>query len=227
MNRQGARLAAVLAILLVTDLLLFNQSAWTVAIAVGASTAIFVIARSARLRAKDLGLAREDLAAGMRWGLGVSVVLLVACVVAALLPFMASAFDDDRTPEGATAVLIKVLVIIPLRTVLLEELAFRGVLFGWMARTRGEGAAIVWSSAAFGLWHVPPALMVIRTNDALSWAQGSVALSGVVVLGVVLATGAAGAFLAWLRDRTGSLAAPALVHWTANSATTVIGHLLR
>lgn len=227
MPTLSARLVAVLCVLVVTDLVLFDQSGWTVGVAVLASLVLLWLARSQGLTRADLGLSREHLPDGLRWGAAVSVVLLVGCVVAAQLPFLASAFDDDRTPDGTAAVLLKVLVVIPLRTVLLEELAFRGVIHGWVARARGERAALVWSSLAFGLWHVPPALLVIRTNEALEWAAGSVVLTAVVVLGVVAGTAVAGWVLGWLRRRTGSLAAPALVHWSVNSATTVVGHLLR
>lgn len=218
---------AVLGVLLVTDLVLVDQSAWTVGVAVLASLALWGLARSSGLTRADLGLGRSEASAGLRWGTALSAVLLVGTLVASQVSWLASAFDDDRTPDGTVAVLLKILVVIPVRTVLLEEFAFRGVLHGLVARQRGERAAVAWSAVAFGCWHVPPAFVVLRTNDALSSAPASPAYAALTVLGIVTATAAAGAFLGWLRVRTGSLAAPALVHWTANSATTVIGHLLR
>lgn len=226
---RGTRptLIAVLGVLVVTDLVLVDQSGWTVAVAVLASLVLWRLARSSGLTAADLGLGRTALPAGLRWGLAVSAVLLIGVAVASQVPFLAGAFDDDRTPSGTAAVLLEVLLVIPLRTVLLEELAFRGVLFALVARDRGERAAVLWSALAFGAWHVPPAFVVLRTNDALSSAAASPALAALVVLGIVAATAGAGLVLAWLRRRTGSLVAPALVHWTANASATLVVHLLR
>lgn len=225
---RGSRttLVAVLGVLVVTDLFLVDRGAWTVAVAVLTSLALLWLARAGGLGAADLGLDRASLPAGLRWGLAVSLGLLVVFVVAAQLPFLASAFDDDRTPTGTTAVLLKVLVVIPLRTVLLEELAFRGVLLGLVARDRGTRAGVTWSAAAFGMWHVPPAFVVLRANEALSSAADSPPVAALVVLGIVVFTAASGAVLAWLRLR-GGLAAPVLVHWTVTAVPTVVGHLLR
>ena len=115
--------------------------------------------------------------------------------------------------------LAKIVVVIPIRTVLLEELAFRGVLWGWLAKSRGERIATWGSSLAFGLWHVPPALVVLKSNDAL--ASSSPWGAGLVIGGILVGTTAAGTFLAGLRRRTKSLAAPALLRWTVNSAGTL------
>lgn len=210
-----------------TDLVLVDQGGWTVAVAVLATMVLLLLARAAGLGLADLGLGRDALPAGLRWGVAIAALLLVGLAVASQVPFLVGAFADDRIPAGTGAVLLKVFVVIPLRTVLLEELAFRGVLYGLVARDRGERAAVLWSSLAFGAWHIAPALVVLRTNDALSSAAGSPGLTILVVLGIVAATATAGLFLAWLRRRTGSMVAPAIVHWTANAGGALVVHLLR
>lgn len=225
-HRRSAWLAAgLLVLLVVVDLVLMDQRAWTVALAGLAVVLVCVIARGAGLGKDDLGLARDQLMSGVRLGGLLSVLVVLGYAVAIWVPPLASAFDDERTPPDLASVLTKVVVVIPLRTVLLEELAFRGVLWGWLARSRGEQFAGWGSSMAFGLWHVPPALVVLETNEAL--ATSSTGGAVLVVAGIVVGTAAAGMVLAELRSRTGSLAAPALLHWTVNSAGTVASYAMR
>lgn len=217
-RHSAAVLLALLVLLAGVDLLLINQDAWTVAVALSAAALLGLLAHTAGLDAADLGLRRDQLAAGLRWG-GVLSCLVVMCYgVMVWTPVLSPAFDDERTPDNLAGVLAKVLVMIPLRTVLLEELAFRGVIWGALARDRGERIATWGSAMAFGLWHIPPALVVLRSNEALDTGSPATATTVLVVVAIVAATTAAGVLFAELRRRTKSLAAPALVHWTINSA---------
>ncbi|WP_244929175.1 CPBP family intramembrane glutamic endopeptidase [Nocardioides sp. W7] len=219
-------LLSVAAILVVTDLVLLDQDRWTVLVSLAATAALLVTARRAGLGRAGLGLDPACLGRGLLWGAVPSAVIGAGLVAAALLPALEAAFADGRTPDRASEVALKVLVVIPLRTVLLEELAFRGVLWGLVAERRGPRAATWWSSAAFGLWHLPTAFVVLETNDALQTASESVLGTVAVVVGIVVATGASGLLFAELRRRSGSLLAPALVHWTTNAGGTVVGFLL-
>lgn len=218
-------LIALIAALAVIDVILIDQARWTVVVAAAGTLVILLMARNAGMTRADLGLARERMGAGLRWGGAVSLLVLAAFAAAAFLPFLESAFDDDRTPGGAAAVLVKVMLIIPLRTVVLEEIAFRGVLWGYIDRRRGHVRATLVSSVLFGLWHVPIAIMSLRTNDGLERFSGNVVAGIAAVAAVVIAMTAAGIILSELRRRSGSLLAPALVHWTVNSAATVVGAL--
>jgi uncharacterized protein len=69
------------------------------------------------------------------------------------------------------------------------------------------------TSAVFGIWHVRPAAGALRVNG-LAGERGR-ATAG--VLAGVAVTTAAGAFLSWLRERSGRVTAPALLHRAANS----------
>ena len=72
-------------------------------------------------------------------------------------------------------------MVIPLGTVIPEEFAFRGVLWGLLRRSAGRGVATAVSSAMSGVWHVLPALAGgSATNEAVDavvgggrWACGS------------------------------------------------------
>ena len=216
-HRRSVALAVLLTILLVSvDLLLMDQRVWTVLAAVLAAVILCLLAREAGLDSDDLGLRRDRLGPGLRLGAGLSGLAVLAIAVAVWIPSLASAFDDERTPDDLASLLVKILVVIPLRTVLLEELAFRGVLWGWLVKSRNERIAAWGSSLAFGLWHVPPALVVLKSNEALASSS-----PGLVIGGILVGTTVVGLLLAELRRRTQSLAAPALLHWTVNSAGTV------
>ena len=215
----------LVSLLVGVDLLLMDQRAWTVVPAVVAALLLVLLARAVALDAGDLGLRYDRLTSGVRLGGVLSGLVVLGYVVAIRVPFMAPAFDDDRTPDDLVSVLAKILLVIPLRTVLLEELAFRGVLWGWLARVRGERTATWGSALAFGLWHVPPALVVVEANDALTISSTGGAT--LVVGSIVVGTTAAGVLFAELRRRTRSLAAPAVLHWTVNSAGTLASYLLR
>lgn len=168
---------------------------------------------------------------GFGAGQGAGLAVGVALGAAAASPLFAAlrcrrtarAVADDRV-AGATPreIAFRALVRVPLGTALLEEIAFRGVLFAVMAPS-GEMQAALWSSAAFGLWHVAPAYNQLRANGV----AGSRPLTTVVALVAlsVATTFAAGLLLVGLRVRTGGLAAPFALHATLNSLSTVAAHL--
>jgi membrane protease YdiL (CAAX protease family) len=120
--------------------------------------------------------------------------------------------DSDAIAHDSTwRHVLMPLVIIPLGTALFEETIFRGVLLGVLMRATARRAAVITSAVLFGLWHVPA---------ALSDAQGESAAATVGILaGTIAVTTVAGVLFAWLRLRSGSLAAPVLAHIATNSVT--------
>ena len=164
--------------------------------------------RSAGLSWTELGLARNQLGSGLRWGALAAAV--VAGVVLVLVAASQSQFEHSSVAhDSTTARFLEPLVFIPLGTVLFEELIFRGVLLAVLSRWSNRPTAIVASAIAFGLWHLPPALGD-ASGDGLVGGLG-------VVLGTVAFTTLAGVIFAWLRLRSGSLLAPALAHIASNS----------
>jgi membrane protease YdiL (CAAX protease family) len=81
-----------------------------------------------------------------------------------------------------------------------------GLVTALLERRYSAVVATVTSSVLFGLWHILPAL---GSNTGPGGA-------GIRVAGTVLATGLAGLGFCWLRARSGSLLAPALLHWALN-----------
>ena len=185
------------------------------AVGLGMVGGLAVIARASDLGADDLGLARRTWGAGLRWGAVSAAVVAAGYGVAALIPAI-----REVTAESATSwpdALVKALVVIPLVTVIGEEFAFRGVLWGLLRRESGRRAATIVSSALFGLWHVLPSLGGGAANETLSDAVGD-GPAGIVfrVVGTVVLTGLAGVVFCELRARSGSLLAPIMLHWAIN-----------
>jgi membrane protease YdiL (CAAX protease family) len=176
----------------------------------GLIVVIAAVAAAARLTAEEVGLARDALPAGVRMGsLAVLVVGVVVAVGVALVGGD-SPFVDDHVGRPLDDVLVQVVLEIPVATVLLEELAFRGVLAALLHRVLSPARAVAVTSLLFGLWHVPGA-----------WAGFD--LSGVVaVLTVVAATTVAGVVFQLMKDRTRSLVAPGLAHWATNGLSLLI-----
>ena len=182
------------------------------AIGLASVVVLAVVARAAGLTPAEVGLTRWR--SGLRWG-GAAAGLVALGYATALV--VARDSLAGTTGRSWSDVLLDGLVVIPLGTVLAEELAFRGVLWAMLARRHGPRAATVVSSVLFGLWHVLPALGGGAANEVATGALGG-GLAGTLarVGGTVLVTGVGGAVFCWLRVRSGSLLAPVLLHWALN-----------
>lgn len=212
-----AVLALVLVVLVAHNLVgnLVLPPALYVPVNLSVAAVLVAMARASGISAAELGLGRASVARGVAVGGVVFLVVAVVLVVAALVPATRQLFADQRV-AGVTggAVAFQALVRIPLGTVVLEEVAFRGVLLALLARATSTPAAVVLSSLMFGLWHVVPTVEALRANKV---APGFLGVSAAVV-----ATAVAGAVLCWLRLRSESLVAPALAHTATNSVALVL-----
>ena len=128
------------------------------------------------------------------------------------------AFHDERMGElTGTGVAFQALIEVPFGTVLLEEIAFRAVLFSMLARRFGLVWAIVLSSIVFGLWHILPSWGTHEQNPALGSVAGEGARGNVIAISLsVLTTAVAGVLFAALRLVSGSVLAPMGFHWATN-----------
>ncbi len=181
--------------------------AWDVALSLILVMTTVLVARNQNLTFSDIGLARHRLGAGVVWGVGSVLVLIIGYGVLLALPATRDAINDFGTSAGSN-VWVTALVLIPLRTVLAEELLFRGVLWGLIERRAGANWALSGTAIAFGAWHVAPALSLAgRSDTAIAPA----------VIGVLLFTTAAGLLLGYLRRASDSLVAPIMFHWASNA----------
>jgi uncharacterized protein len=148
-----------------------------------------------------LGLRPPRLWAGLRLGSAFGAAAVAVIAATTLAPAVRSSMADRRLPAPATPWLA---LWIPVGTVWAEETAFRGALSAVAADAFGQSGGRLLQSAAFGLSHIP---------DARA--------AGEPVVGTVLVTGFAGWLFCWLADRSGSLAAPMLLHAAINEAGAV------
>ncbi|MBY0443001.1 MAG: CPBP family intramembrane metalloprotease [Mycobacteriaceae bacterium] len=209
--------AVVVVVLLLANLLAHFTTAWASIVAVPvAAVTLVILLRANGLCWAELGLAREHWKSGLGYALASVAVVAAAIGVAALLPATRPMFLNNHyaTLSGA---LIASMIVIPLHTVIPEELAFRGVLHGALNRAWGFRGVAVVGSLLFGLWHVATSLGLTSSNLGLSrlFGGGLVGVLAGVAL-AVLATGLAGFIFSWLRRRSGSLIAPIALHWSLN-----------
>jgi membrane protease YdiL (CAAX protease family) len=208
----------VLAAINATDHLLHPP--WWVRALEGA--ALLAWARLEGLTWSQLGLGRDRLASGCRWALGAIGVVAGVYVVGVLLPLTRSAFQDVRYDLPLSGALWSAFVVIPFGTVVLEEVAFRSVLWGFLSRHLRPWQVLATTSGLFGLWHVLPAPHVGETNRGVSDAVGG-AGSVVVVAGTVVLTAVGGLVFGELRRRSGSVLASVGAHWATNALGVLFG----
>jgi membrane protease YdiL (CAAX protease family) len=172
---------------------------------------VLTIGLAIGLSRDELGLARTHLRAGVRLGLVAAGLIGAVVVIAALIPGTAGFFEDDRVDVSFADMALRVLVVIPIGTVLVEEVIFRGVLHGLLRGRFDIRRSALWGATAFGLWHLFP---VWRSYDNVG--VGDLGRWG-AVLGTFVATFVAGLGFIWLRHRSGHLIAPVFAHIATNS----------
>lgn len=178
---------------------------------------LVLLGRRVGLSWHDLGLSRSTLLPGLKYAVGAVAAVAVVYAIGAAVPATRPAFEDVRYHLHLGAALTTAFVVVPLGTVLLEEVAFRGFLMGLVSRHRGAAWASITSSVLFGLWHILPSLRLAEANKAIGSVLGT-DLAGQVlaVSGAVAFTAVAGLLLCELRRRSGSLIAAAALHWATN-----------
>jgi uncharacterized protein len=188
---------------------------------------LIALARLAGLSFEEIGLGRRHLRRGAAYAAAATALVAAVYVVGATLPATRQAFLDERYQLSPADAAVTALVVIPLATVLPEEIAFRGVLWGMVARDRDTRTATIATSVLFGLWHVLPSLRLNEVNPAVSAVVGDGWPAVVVaVSGAVLFTGLAGVLFCELRRRSGSLLAPIGLHWAVNGLGVLVSALL-
>ncbi|WP_336086486.1 CPBP family intramembrane glutamic endopeptidase [Nocardia sp. SSK8] len=138
-------------------------------------------------------------ATGFRWGIGGAALVFAGYGVALSIPALRRLPLEvaERVPETST--LEWIALHIPVGTVLAEEAVFRGTLDPLLDDALGPVAPVA-GAIDFGLWHIEPARA-----------------AGDPVAVTVAATTLAGLGFGWLRRRSGSATAPALVHLAINA----------
>lgn len=165
---------------------------WRVPVQAGAAGLLVLATRA------PVGLSPPRLWAGLRVGLPAAAAAAAAVAATTVVPAVRVGMSARDLPAPAAG---WVVLQIPLGTVWAEEAAFRAALATIAADAFGPYAGRLLQAATFGLSHVAD-------------ARGT----GEPVVTTLLATGIAGWLFGWLAERSGSLAAPMLVHLAINEA---------
>ncbi len=163
-------------------------------------------------------------------GVGLLVVAALALVFTAgvLIPGTRDAFHDTRSISGTTGeMLVQVLLKIPFGTVILEEIAFRGVLpglIGTAPSVRWRWWPVLGASVLFGCWHILPSLGIATSNEAVAdTLHGNQTVATVLT---VVAMTAAGVLISAFARLGKGLATSMLLHWSSNSLAFTAAWLL-
>jgi uncharacterized protein len=228
--RTYVDIGVVVVVLALTNLIAHFTTPWaSIATVPAAAVGLVVLVRARGLGWAELGLGRDHWRSGVGYALAAVAVVVTVIAVGALLPWTRPLFLNNNyaTLSGA---LLASMVLIPLQTVIPEELAFRGVLHGALNRAWGFRGVAAAGSLLFGLWHIATSLGLTSSNIGFTKLFGggiAGAVAGVVL--AVAATATAGFVFTWLRRRSGSLIAPIALHWSLNGlgalAAAVVWHL--
>ncbi|GAC56200.1 hypothetical protein GOHSU_04_00690 [Gordonia hirsuta DSM 44140 = NBRC 16056] len=203
----------------------FTGSTWSRWIIAAIALAATGLALGAGLTPDDLGLSRSSLRRGAGWAGVIVVVVVLVIAVGLAVPPIRELFRNEAYSSLPWAVL-SALVLIPLQTVVPEELLFRGILLGALARRHRAWVAVLVQALLFGLWHIVSSTGLAAGNPGIGNTVGD-GTAGVLlgVLGAVVFTTVAGALFGWLRMRTGSLLPSIAMHWAANGAGAIAAAL--
>jgi uncharacterized protein len=217
-------------VLVLTNLVAHFTTPWaSVATVPAAAVGLVALLRFNGLGWAELGLGRDHWKSGVAYALAAMALVVMVIAVGVVLPLTRTMFMNNHyaTISGA---LVASMIIIPLQTVIPEELAFRGVLHGALNRAWGFRGVALAGSLMFGLWHIATSLGLTSSNVGFTRLFGGGVLG--MLAGVTLAvtaTAVAGFVFSWLRRRSGSLIAPIALHWSLNGlgalAAALVWHL--
>lgn len=192
--------------------------AWHLPFNVGLGLFSLGVAAGTGLGRRDLGLDRAGLRCGARLGTAAFAVISVGVLALG----STGGLSGEKGDLSAAEVAVRALVVIPLGTVLAEELAFRGTLHALLERVGGRRWAWAGGAVLFGLWHVFPAWRGGTVDSDLADVGRAASTAATFA-----ATTAAGLGFIWLRVRSESLVAPVLAHLATNSVTFALAWAFR
>lgn len=186
------------------------------------TTLLYLLGRAGGAPNKAMGFNRSTIPRGLLWGTTIMLTIGTVILVGALVPFTRDLFADDRADVGFWGMVFNAAIRVPLGTVLLEEVAFRGVLLALLFQRTGydragRWKAAAWSSLLFGLWHILPGWEALGANSAAGAVADTLVERVLGVAGAVVSTFVAGMFFCWVRLRPDNIIPPIMTHISTNS----------
>lgn len=179
------------------------------------TTVIWWVVRFSDITLGSISTRLGSIVPGVIYGTAAYVIISLVIASTIFIPFAKGFLNDKRVIRLNTRqFLYKTLVNLPIATVFLEEVIFRGVMLALLMQDFTATQSVLISSLLFGLWHVLPAYTSVVTNDSLKTIKKPAIP---VVVGTVFITFLAGIGFSWLRLASGSLIAPMMAHFATNS----------
>jgi len=165
-----------------------------------------------------LGIRFDNLLPSFYWGVTFGLLIGILIFVSVLKissNFQPASNLSTFANQGSTK-FFPILVGIPAGTVLLEEIAFRGVMFA-LLMTQGfsTNQALILSSLAFGVWHIGLVVRSRKVHSIVSWPGFTCGIL-MLVVGFI-----GGIIYGALRIQTGNIVGCLIAHWIANSFSIV------
>lgn len=170
--------------------------------------------KSLNLHASDIGFTKKNLGQSVLYGLGLTALIIIpSFALRQLLPALGLTSMFVRMEGFSRSELWwRVLVRIPLGTGLFEEVLFRGIFYGFLAKHHSSTRAIFHSSLFFAFWHIMPALKLIIVDFQITSPLPLVGLWLVGLAGAYVA----GLMFSWLRYRTSNIVGCLIAHILIN-----------
>ncbi len=179
------------------------------------TTVIWWVVRFSDITLGSISTRLGSVIPGLIYGSAAYIVISLAIASTIFIPVAKGFLSDKRVIRLSTRqFLYKTLVNLPLGTVFLEEIIFRGVMLALLMQDFTTINSVLISSLLFGLWHILPAYTSVATNGSLKLTKKP-ALP--VIAGTVFITFVAGIGFSWLRLASGSILAPMFAHYATNS----------
>jgi uncharacterized protein len=175
----------------------------------------------------ELGLGRASIGSGLRWAAAAVGAVTLVYVVGVALPATRGAFRDERYHLPLRRALTSAFVVIPVGTILVEEVGFRSVLWALLREHTTELQTLLVTSALFGLWHILPARDFRRARGAPDAGGDHAAprapAGALTIVGTVGFTALGGVVAGLLRIVSDSVIASAGMHWATNALGVLFG----
>ena len=174
--------------------------------------------KGAGLSLAQIGIRLDTAKNSAVWGLflGLAIGLPTFLVICLARPRLGiAATSEAASIASLSQLLIRILIMIPLGTVVLEEIAFRGVLPQLFLRGLSQPVAILMANLVFGAWHI--GLYVRTMGLAKPPAQSSIAGFALLALAAIMG----GILMGLLRSRTANLIGPMIAHWIINALAVI------
>jgi len=217
-HTDAISLVLLLVLLIICNLAFVPTAGWTrLAWNLFGYIGLFGIYKFAKLSLSDIGLSAKNFRTGMK--LALYVIAIIAAGFLVIFFVNGHAFKDPRYHHSIPVALYASFVILPLKTVLFEELAFRGIALSLLFRVKSSRwFATIFSSVAFGAWHVTTSVDIGNYNIG-----GNIIVpKALVAVAATIAPALFGIVLCELRWRSKSLVAPIAVHWFLNAFATLL-----